>query len=385
MKIAVLLRGQPRFSDYGADLFRKFVQDRFPEHEFDIFIATWKTISNTMEKTIDPDAVVYGREYDQTLLEIDETIDLIKKWRPKRFDVTFEKELFDLLKTIYIELVSDVEKYEALRELLDEEDGKEPLNGKNVLVPGYTNVFESKEYLITNLIWGNKIELSESAYELKRNMINNQYLFGQVYSAGKSYEAFEIYCKDNNYTADLVWSTRQDMIHWFNRAESFDVIKKDLERLEGEQKFPHMMVDKIEVQKGRPWVSDYNFYMLPETADHIFSDIKGKFKEWILEDTLSLLPAIGSGSVLQHVLWTSFYRNCNMVALNPYTKPAHSTVIRPVKNIEKIVKDTLNSPTTIETVIKFLKDTSNKYPYPNANAPVPPELIDSYYEILSNN
>jgi hypothetical protein len=383
MKIAVLLRGQPRFSNHGAEFFRKFVVDRFPEHEFKIFIGTWKTISNVMEKPINPSTPIYGREYDQTMLSLEQAIDLIKNWKPAGFHITAEKELFSLIKKTYTALIMNTEKYDALRLLLD--DPTEP-NGKNLLVPGHLDVmFESPEYLIENLIWGNKIELSDEMYTLKRSLINNQYLFGQIYSLGKSYMMFEHYCEKEDYKPDLVWSSRMDMIHWYNNANVFEKIKKNLEIAEDIHKCSVVNVDKIEIHGGKPWASDYNFYMLPGAATNLLSDIDYKFKKWILEDTRALMSVIGSGPSLQHVMWTSFFRDCNMIALNPFLTPAHSEVIRPKENLETIVKKTLESETTLKTVNQFVIDTVITYPYPNANTPVPKEVVDKYYDLLSNN
>lgn len=383
MKIAVLLRGQPRFSEQGAKLFNKFVRDRFPEHEFSIFIASWKTISNVMEKPHDPNDKIYGREYDQTLLSYDDTIKLIKPWGPRKFSITPEYNLFDILKDTYTELLSskNKEKYDALTTLLMNES----LNGKNLLLPGHLDViFESKEFLVSNILWGNKIELSDPVYELKRNMINNQYLLGQIYSAGKSYTTFKEYSEEFDYCPDLIWSTRPDAIHWFNSHEGFNIIKKDLERIEKEKKYPNIFVDKVEIHNGKPWASDYNFYMLPETAHHSFDDINQKIRTWILEDTLSMLSVIGSGPALQHVLWTNFLRNCNIMPLF-YNIKEHSSLIRPKQNIDQLIATALESPTELKTFKWLLKEIINEYTYPAANTPVPPDIIDKYYEMLSKN
>ena len=382
MKIAVLLRGQPRFSQYGAAFFKKFVQERFPEHEFSIFVGTWKTISNVMDTPQELDAVVYGREYDQRLLTLDETIDLVRPWGPRKFTVIPEHELFGLLKDIYATLLNDQERYDAIREILETEPD-EP-NGKNLVAPGCLDVvFESEEFLVTNLVWGNKIELADPVYELRRNLINNQYLLGQIYSAGKSYEIFESYAKENNYEPDFIWSTRMDMIHWYNSPEGFDTMKRDLTRMESEKDYPCIFADQVEIHNGRPWASDYNFYMLPDTAKHLLDDIQEKFKSWILEDTRLLMSVIGTGSGLQHALWLNFFRKCSVIPLNPFIKPTYSEVIRPKENIDQIISETLLAPTTVETVEDFINKTIKEYPYPGANAPVPRELIDKYFDMLS--
>lgn len=381
MKIAVLLRGQPRFSDYGAKFFQKFVQERFPEHEFNIFIATWKSVSNVMAKPYPVDSVIYGREYDQKMLSLEDTIELIKPWSSRKFLVLFEKELFNLLKEIYTSLLLNKELYNALEVIIDSHE--EEVNGKNLLVPGHLDVvFKSEEFLVTNLIWGNKLELADPVYELKRSMINNQYLLGQIYSACRSYDIFESYSIETGYEPDLIWSSRLDMIHWYNSPECFDVIKKDLENMDSDN---NIFVDRVEIHKSKPWASDYNFYMLPKTAKDSLSNVDDKFKDWFLKNPMLVLSALGSGPALQHVLWANFFNKCILKPLNPFIKPAHSEVIRPVENLDKLVEQTLASPSTLKTVSNFVEGASHNWPYPGANTPVPNELTDKYYEILSNN
>lgn len=384
MKIAVLLRGQPRFSEHGARFFEKFVRERFPEHEFEIFIGTWKTVSNVMDKPLPKDAVIYGREYDQRLLGLDEVIKIVKNWKPKKFIVTLENELFDVLKTTYATLLKDEEKFAALRQIIQNEKG-DP-NGRHLVIPGHLDViFESKDFLVDNLVWGNKLEYAEPVWELKRNIINTQYLLGQIFSAGKAYDIYNEWATDNNYKPDLIWYSRQDMIHWYNSPEAFDTMKRDLERMERDKDYPQVLADRVEVYDGRPWASDYNFYMLPDTATHLYSDIKQKISDWILNDTRLLMSAIGSGPALQHVLWLNFMRKCTIVPLHPFIKPKHSEVIRPKENIDELVEKTLAAPTTLETVEEFIKNTVREYNYPEANTPVPHDVIDEYYNLLSKN
>jgi hypothetical protein len=125
--------------------------------------------------------------------------------------------------------------------------------------------------------------------------------------------------------------------------------------------------------------------MLPNTAKHLLEDIQEKFKSWILEDTRLLMSVIGTGPELQHALWLNFFRKCNVIPLNPFIKPKFSEVIRPKENIDQIVQETLLAPTTLETVSDFIIKTIREYPYPGANAPVPREVIDEYFDKLSLN
>jgi hypothetical protein len=388
MKIAVLLRGQPRFSDYGAALFKKFIKERFPQHEFRIFIASWKSVSNVMASPIPVDSEVYGREYDQTLLNVDQIEDTLKKWKPGRFRIINESELFNLIRQIYRELISDQRKYTALQNILPK-DIDPPENARNLLVP--TDIddlirgFSHPDLLINNIMWNNKIEYSAPTYALKRNMINNHYLYGQIYSAGASYEVYRDHSLEQDWHADLIWSTRQDMLSWYP-DNSFEGILRDLtDDCKKCDDSPTVFADRVEIHRGRPWVSDYNWYMQPSCAQKLLDNIQQRFHDWILNETKQLITIVGSGASLQHVMWSVFFNSANILQLNPFIMPTNSLPLRPLPNLDQLITQILEGPTEAEAVQSLANEINKTYFYPSSNAPVPDSVVDQWYDFLCEN
>ncbi len=103
MKIAVLLRGQTKFADIGAELFKKQVAERFPQHEFKVFMHTWKSRATTADIETTVDDTPIDRCFSVYSLPVDTILnDYIRKWDPylARHHIGTENELFRLAKQI---------------------------------------------------------------------------------------------------------------------------------------------------------------------------------------------------------------------------------------------------------------------------------------------
>ena len=105
MKVAVVLRGQPRNSKIVADLFDKFVRQNCPDIEFTTFIHTSRRISILQDES--KKTVMLNKRFNGEDLPLDEVIESILPWRSVRYHIDEEQKFFHDCKLILNELGND--------------------------------------------------------------------------------------------------------------------------------------------------------------------------------------------------------------------------------------------------------------------------------------
>lgn len=382
MKIAVLLRGQARFAELGAQVFNKYVRDRFPQHEFKVYIATWKSMSLTMStEQTDPNAVCYGREFHQEILSEEEVAKTIMSWSPARFNIYKEQVLANLVRNIMLKNQGDSEYIKWIEKTLTENKKRDGLQLLRPATP--LNIFaENLNEAYGRILSDQPLILSDGAQALKRQAINIQYILGQVFSAGKAHDVLQKHIKVDGWEPDLIWVTRPDWYGWLEHENYFSDMYNFLKR----QPDPTIGVDYVSIVRGRPHITDYNFYMLPDTAMAALDNIDENIFELLTDDKELSSMLIGSGTSLQHLLWVLVFRKFALKNMpnTQHSSPRPNNIIRPIPNITEKTSALLAAETSKENMIAYDKEMTS-YNYPNANTPATPELIDEVYLKLMTN
>lgn len=385
-KVAVLLRGQPRLCSEAAILFNRITRDRLWEHyDFKIFIAVWPSRSQAMTALSEQSELrKYSREFSQESVPLDEVRNLISEWRPDRYEILRERDLFNLTEKIMSHRYTNVKFNEWFTEHYKTKDKDSAFM--------IHNFFNNK--LLSSIIAKDTVSaIDKFSVTHKLDTIRLNYILGQMYGAGKSYDVLKRYMEEHDWTPDLVWSSRLDHMALFSEHQLRDILDHLNFRVAGSNtQKPHVpiLVEKLGIRFNRIWMSDYNFWMKFEDAENILGNIHDNILELFTADIEHLLTAIGSGPLLQHALWASLFRNNVIDEVHPVNRPKYSTVLRPIANLHDKISDIIAVPfndiDNLETKLKaFYEDIKSMYVYPNPTEPVPSELISSAYEHLRTN
>lgn len=374
----MLLRGQARFSKYGAFLFHTMVKDRFPEIEFKFFINTWKSISTTMTDNIDQNTVVYGRDYCQKILTKEEILDHeISPWGGY-YSINNETDLFYTVIKIMHYLVHD----EKLAKWWVDHTMRYNITYSNMALPSddWGEISRSKFDLFetTNKLCLENISLKDSAVQMNYNL-------GQVFSASQSYKLFSEYKSEHpDYQPDLIWSTRLDACHWFKAADQLINLVDNVKHACGKNIDNTVFVDQVYILKNSIAMSDYNFYMNETSAKAFFigtdyDTVDDNLFALFTKDKHHVLSLIGAGPALQHALWAAYARGCIFRQVNDNLLH-ETTLLRPSVNLT----DIYSLPPTYET-FKKIENQSLKYHYPTTNTRPTKEIIsESFKQLLDN-
>ena len=209
LKIAVLLRGQPRFTREGAKLFEMFVMKKYPKVDFKFFFHTWNNIPRFM---VEEDVEFTGTPIEERIkvMSYDETYDLIKCWNPVRYKIESAKTTIDLGRKILFN--NTKENYEYVNDMLTQYfkklDNSRPRdNIKHIhMLYGALN----PEFNISDLTMEN-LEIGILNYHRFIHFFAE--LHSQHLSSIKAYELLEDYQKENpDYIPDLVMLARPDTL-----------------------------------------------------------------------------------------------------------------------------------------------------------------------------
>lgn len=351
MKIALLLRGQLRYAQAGSQLFERYIRQRFPQHEFRIFWATYASVSGTMSKNTGQ-----AREFYTEILP--NAQQLLDHWDTCDSVVIPERELLSVAERVRAAIVD-----RALN------------TNMHSLYPQESN--------IVGRSW-----VAPDVDRRKEETIRIHYVLGQIYSQGRSAELLKYHVDVTDWVPDLVWSTRPDHINWF-RAEpdAFRLIHQSLlqkHRIDPRQH--HTAVDTVEIRNGRPFVSDFNFFQTYDTMKNTFLDAQDRIINTFENEfyNVALLP--GSVHSLQHVLWTAIYDTTCWISHNYNHLLQPGTLLRPVEKIDQLLDTALTQPQAPEHIQNLRTAVIESYVYPNARRDPPsPHRVDTQYKLLKNN
>jgi hypothetical protein len=326
MKIAVVLRGQPRNSKIVADLFDKFVRQNCPDIEFATFIHTSRRISILQDES--KKTVILNNRFNGKDLSLDEVIESILPWRPVRYYIEDEQKFFHYCKLILNELSNDYLIH----------NWWEWINGQNGLDIGDNNLFNGSDLIIPFLsdfrgiyCWKDHFNSSiEDKYDYKGikynisdipamlRVVSFHHVMRQYYSFLQSYNVLKDAMNNNpSYKPDLIWFTRLDTVHtsfFGSLSEALERIHNYLQFCQDDEKFRNMgpetcgiiTTNRVVVDRGRPWIDDLDLFSNVESMEIVMGNrtpediIISAFKN----NKFQLLNCIGSGCGLQHTLWS---------------------------------------------------------------------------------
>lgn len=385
MEIALLLRGQPRFSKSGAVLFKKFIENKFYKDglRVKIFISTWRSVSNIMTAAdLSPNINFYPREFDQSLLDRNKVInEELIPWAPLHYRIEQEHDLFNLV----TELVCDAAKDSDLVDWIDTHYRGVELDGWNNTATMFVNpnTKYKKDKIHKLLHFGGSDPYD---YELMASALRVHYVLGQIYSGSKSYDSYLKYKeKHPDYNPDLIISSRLDAFHW---VDDYTHLVNLLNFCRAKNKAPHynnnsVMIEGVSIIRGYPVISDYNFYMTPENADMFFKSkwgsIEENLKHLFTTDKHKLISLFDSGPTLQHALWTVVHRDCSFIPLPQHIR-LKTNVLRPSNDFNFIE----NCDNSHDSFLKITRKAVD-YWYPAPNTSPTEDMILSLFNLMRDN
>ena len=343
LKIAVIVKGQQRFYEYGSNLFTKHVIEKFPQHEFKTFCSTWKSVALPMSDSAYENM---PKNLCQHIMSLDEAIQNCKVWSPAGFNIFRESDLLDVVERIFYEknYANEVAHWPALFDHYDSDIGY------------CRNPFD---------------ELQTTSEK-----ISMHYKLGQIYTTGKGIELVSNYESEYNWTPDIVWITRPD--HFGSYSNTFF---KYLARNIDNMPIDSILTNHMIVRNGMPMIDDFNFFMSYNTALQTLDNIEDRIVE-MFNDNISKAMMIGSGSHLQHVLWCLLWKDKIFKELD--NTIFYSNVLRPINNIDALVTTACDNP-SLENVKILYEQIANSYNYPSYDGPVEKDQLLEFYEKLKTN
>lgn len=354
MKVAVLLRGQARFSEIAAAMFKKTVVEQYPHIEFRFFGHTWRTMSVLM---IDSESKNSVHRYHSKIFSVNEIIEKISPWTLNRFHISGDKLLYELSQDIIeknIQYYNDQTMHTWLKNNWvdsDEYNGAKLPRHAFILYPGIM----SMDYpAIANTFY----EISEEQNRLYRTITEHKFylgnLLGQMYSAGKSYECF---CEreDQSWVPDVIWSTRWDGL--FECTELYKVFYY-VKGTSINQK--PVYVRQVKVLESRAWIDDYNFFMTPDTAESFLGNMKERLFKIYTGSKINTLDLLNSNSHLQHLMWTKLARN----GVQFTQMPVIGNTFRLLGWEHLLVRPGIEAVPPEEITMQKLKDIADNFDYP---------------------
>ena len=350
MKVAVLLRGQARFSEVAAKLFKDTIVRGNPYIDFKIFGHTWRTMSVAMTDTT-CDTL---NRYHSKIFLTSEIQQKIVKWDPSRFLISGDKRLYDLAKEVINK--NHYEERDALVWLRNNWNNREICNGNGlptatfVLYPGFRHTDYAYDLNntkdIINTLGNNHQYILENACYLGN-------LLGQMYSAGLSYDVYRNR-DDQSWVPDVIWSGRWDGVFECDNLH---------EVLSYAKKTKAVYTRDIKVIDSRAWISDYNFLMSTDTAELFLGNMRERLLKIYTGSKITLTDLLESKTMLQHLMWTKLTDNGAVMARMPVighngTKSGwYDFLIRP--GIERY---SLNDIT-----VDIARRVSNDFKYPSGS------------------
>jgi len=400
MKVAVVLRGQPRNSKIVADLFDKFVRQNCPDIEFTTFIHTSRRIRILQDES--KKTVMLNKRFNGEDLPLDEVIESILPWRSVRYHIDEEQKFFHDCKLILNELGNDYLIH----------NWWEWINTKNGLDIDDYKLFTSSDLIIPRLSdfrgtyhWKNYFNSAvEDKYEYKGNnynisdipamqrIISFHYIMRQYYSFLQSYNVLKDEMNNNpSYKPDLIWFTRLDTVHTSflgSLSEALELIRNNLRFCMNNEKFRQIgpetcgiiTTNRIVIDRGRPWIEDVNLFSDVESMEILMGNrtpediIISAFKH----NKFQLLNCIGSGPGIQHTLWSPIL-NKSIFIQNPSHSPGiRTSVFRETYHLKMEGLNELDN--SRESMDKFF-DYDNGWVYPSdlyERGPTIDEIISEY-------
>lgn len=370
LKVAVLLRGQPRFAKEGAHFFNKFVIENHPDVEFKFFAHAWNTMSRRMISSEDTERVK-DRALPIVMSKV-EVAELLSHWNPVSALIESEADNLKLAgEIINTNTFNETETFEWFRKYIEFRDISIHdlcIGHHRLLMP--MNIDMNRVFTAHDIVHNNDLQL-EMIARVRYDQIKLSYLLGQMYSAGKSFALLQEYSLANDYMPDIVISTRYDIASWFY---NFEKLARELEHTK-KAKMPIIFTWQVSCSNGNPIVDDYTFIgpMLPFVS--FLSDIRRRLHNKLTSPIFNRFDLISSGSHIQHQLWTKICDD-NLRFNQPSTIHWEANLIRPVEFPTEL-------PSYSKPIYTRLVEKLNTYEYPEPGDPLTFDDMINLYNTLS--
>jgi hypothetical protein len=411
-KIAVLLRGQLRFSREGAHLFKKFVIDKFPQHEFDFFFYAPKRISASPGP---------GSVFNSINLTVHEAESLVSYWQPRVRYWQFhnEADLFEPIKKITLDLVSDRKLYDWITYHNTKHNIQDKIMPFHLTPPSdppngdykddftystadilYKSIAKNEKMLDQTGDLSDILDLNDkiaSKANLYHNLVLKEYaiklhnLMSQYYGFIRSFQVLKNYMKENPYyKPDLVWSTRTDLCHEFvqsvDQYNKFETIISQLESIYAKDSANNSKVilsNRVQIERNQPYICDLNLFSTVTMLDNIFNLEEQTFEDIIInsmtKNKIHLIKTMEAQESTSHTLWSAIFNNASFRCVQN-TAWHHSWVIRYNYDQEQILR-----MTGTEEDIILIKRMYSEFSYPVLTCTLDKDTIIQEFEYLSSN
>jgi len=347
MKVAVLLRGQARYSKIAAQLFKDIVVNKYPDIEFKFWGHTWRTMAIPLSV---PDFKNDKDRYASKIFSTSDIVDRITPWNLTGYNVTGDKLLYDLSKEIIN--INHRNSQDVYKWVLQNNDTTLP-NNMFILFPGmipanYSEYLNNSYNILDDIKYVHRL--------IVRHTFNLGNLLGQMYSAGLSYDMYTVR-DDKSWVPDVIWSTRWDGV--FECEKLHDVLDYVVNTSICHPN-KYVYAKAVSVTNSRAWVDDYNFLMTPSTAEHFLGNMRERLLKMYTSSRIVLSDLLNSDGHLQHLMWTKLATNDIILAQmqiigNPPTMSGWANfLIRP--GIEKLSPD--------EMTLSRVRYISHHFVYP---------------------
>lgn len=299
IKVAVLLRGQPRFSKEGAELFKKFVIDRHPEVEFKFFCHSWNTLSRRMVN--DSDDEKSQERILPIFLDKSETISMIEPWNPTKLVVETEADNLRLATEIENKNVTkQKETFDWFIDYLEKNNldlGDKRLSNWKMYMPIGLDI--DRVFKLHDMLHNQELNFHLTALT-RYHQIKLSYLTGQMFSAGKAFRLLQDYMEETNYYPDAILCGRYDMIAWFHHWPKLIKDIKDSKNVP----YPVIFSRNVSSANSKPIMDDWLFAGNINSFIGLLSDIRRRIYNSLTDHPWRMFDLFDSGPHLQHQLWT---------------------------------------------------------------------------------
>lgn len=252
MKIAVVVRGEINSFEKLGNIWNNVFFKLYPQHEFKIFLHTWKTQRYQPQNSEDtiPDAKFNISELSDEYIH--KQIEYI---RPAHYSLGRENEVWDTLDRIY-----ETNKNDKLLQALKDQyiDNSGMMYRMRTIANG---VFDHSSY---------PLEQESSKIE---SILNLRQKINQVFCLGFAAEEMLKYCDNNKWEPDLVLLTRLDAVPVVTEESVFEDILSQIHKIESS---PYKVNDNVVLcprmycSNNMIWNNDLIFITTFKTSKFIF-------------------------------------------------------------------------------------------------------------------
>jgi hypothetical protein len=322
-----------------------------------------------------------AREFTFVYKSVDDIIkNYMPYWTPSRLLISKEAELLQLVKNIINSNLTDLELISWWNSYCTKYNKTEwERSYEYFLFPPQNLVKTTDDMFVKEYV----------DYDLIRTAMIIHYILGQVYSGCKSYQVLQDYINLNDplYSPDLIWSTRVDCFTWFNNTNVFADMLKYIDeetKVIHPNMTKHMVLSKsVRANEGRPWVDDFNFFMLPDAARAFFTGdttVEDHIESMFNKEKHTMLDITGIGSMISHQLWTKLGRQCVFYQIPNHLLP-EANIIRP--NMDMNICD--NTTLSDRDLFRNLTEKSLAYKWPsNTMMPDNDTMYKAYCDLLNH-